>query len=1268
MKYLVPAAAYCLAGFMMASAQVPNSAWVYPSPTGDLLYKLDERGQRIADFSNCGYRGGVEPLPDVQALIPQNRWVYVDPGTDDDTVLIQTAIDSVAAMDLDSNGWRGVVYLNAGEYQLANTLTITASGVILKGAGSSATNGTRLRATATRKYTLISAIGTGNPVTLSGTTHNLIQKLVPAGSRTFEVDSTSGLAVGDTVIVKRPSMANWIADIDMDQLGPYPVVPWAEGSKDLLFDRVITRIDGNWITVDAPLPQTFESKYGGGQIWRYTWGERIQQVGIEDMYGVSDFTGSTDENHGWKFIEMNRIQHAWVRNIITSSFGYSAVSVNYGAKWITVADSQCLDPVSIIDGGRRYSFNNGGGQLALFLNNYSRKGRHDFVFGATVPGPNAFVNCTADTVYSDTGPHHRWAVGGLFDGVTINGNQINVRNRGNSGTGHGWAGAYMAVWNSKASSFSVRNPPTARNWLVGSIGTIANSSGFAVGADPPGTYDSSGPTGTGKAVYPASLYYGQLQQRMKWPDSEFREAWLGDVDQFASTATTGGLSKLGAGTLKLAGANAHTGTTTVGQGTLAFGADQTLAGGLTFGATAGNSTVSSLDLSTANATFSGATVVRTNSTDANTVTIGSGKTLATNGNVTIGADTSATASTKLTMTGATGSWTITNAAAGGSVQIGGATGSNTNAATVDLSGLGTFNANLSGASSVFRVGDQNTQTGAIASTLTLAATSTIKAKTVGIGDNSGLGGSGTTQKLYLGSGTQIINADTINVGLHGSSRRSSGTLQFNDSSGTLKIRGQNGTSAAELNMIKSGSTTNVTISSTFNVAGHEADLLFSTVDMTNLSETGTSGRSSTFSFDSGTLGITTLKLGTRSGPGASTGTATMNIGSVSNLTHAATLGAVTMATQNGTDGTITGTLNIAGTATTVGITSLAVTNDTAATGGTATGLVAISGGTTTVTHGITLAARTSAGIVNGTLTLSGGTLSVGTAGVGATNGIFTTGTGGTVTTNLTLSGGTLNMNGNAIGGSGQLITTSFNSGTLMNVSQINGGAGLTKATAGTLILDGTNTYSGDTTVTGGTLAVTGSSLADTNKLILDGGKISIATAANERVGSLFFGTVQQGAGTYGSSASGATFKDDSRFSGAGILTVDTVATSADYDAWATTSGLAGSERDPGADPDGDGLTNQQEYAFALNPKSGSSYSPVVVQLSPATGTFSYTRRKTSGLRYKVWTSTTLIGWTLDAGAQQTASSINADTERVDVVITGIKPLAAQQVFVRVSAE
>lgn len=528
---------FSLPGF----AQTPTGGWVYPSPAGDLLYQLDERGQRIADFSNCGYRGGDEPLPDVGATIPADRWLTVSPGPGDDTALIQGAIDSVSARTPDAAGWRGVVFLSAGEYQLANTVKISASGVVLKGVGPDPFTGTRLRATDPRQYTVIQVLGSGSRSVVSGTTRNLVQTMMPAGARTFQVDSTSGLAVGHTVMVKRPSPSNWITDLGMDQLGPGTggdpdVVPWTAGSKDLFFDRIITRIEGKWITVDAPIPQSIESRYGGGQIWRYAWTGRLQQVGIEDLYGFSDYASPVDEAHAWTFIELGKLQHGWVRNITAQYFGYSAVLAGTDCKWLTVFGSRCLDPISIITGSRRYSFNMDDAELCLFIDNFARKGRHDFVFGSLVPGPNAFVHCTAESAYADTGPHHRWTVGALFDNVSVGGNELNIQNRGNAGTGHGWAGAYSVVWNSAASAFRLRNPPTARNWLVGSTGAIL-ASAFPVGADPEGTYDSSGPAG--RAVYPRSLYHGQLQQRLKRPRSEFREVWLGDIDQQTSTGGAG---------------------------------------------------------------------------------------------------------------------------------------------------------------------------------------------------------------------------------------------------------------------------------------------------------------------------------------------------------------------------------------------------------------------------------------------------------------------------------------------------------------------------------------------------------------------------------------------------------------------------------------------------------------------------------------------------------------------------------------------------------
>ncbi len=93
---------------------------------------------------------------------------------------------------------------------------------------------------------------------------------------------------------------------------------------------------------------------------------------------------------------------------------------------------------------------------------HTRDDRHQYVTGANTAGPIAFVGCSSERARNDAGPHHRWASGILWDRIDCDGDAINVRNRGNWGTGHGWAGANCVVWNSQAESYIIENPPTAR--------------------------------------------------------------------------------------------------------------------------------------------------------------------------------------------------------------------------------------------------------------------------------------------------------------------------------------------------------------------------------------------------------------------------------------------------------------------------------------------------------------------------------------------------------------------------------------------------------------------------------------------------------------------------------------------------------------------------------------------------------------------------------------------------------------------------------------
>jgi hypothetical protein len=474
----------------------PFSTLVHPGPDGRLVYVPDELGNTIPDFSNCGYKGGGVPIPDVPVK------ATVAPSEGDCGPRIQAAIDEVSALPLDANGLRGAVLLKRGRYAITGTLTIKASGVVLRGGGRGE-DGTVLIAAGKGQRTLIRVAGPAGPREIPGTRRPITDAYVPVGARSFHVQRADDLKVGDRVTVLRPSTAQWIHFIGMDRIpvppGRTDVVQWQPGSKDLHFRRVITAIDGDRVTVDAPIVNALQAEYGGGFLYKHDASGLISQVGVENLRGDSEFTGPEDEDHGWVFVGMDNVQDAWIRNVTALHFGYSLAALSRNAYHVTVRDCTCLDPVSKITGGRRYSFAITG-SLNLFFRCRARDGRHDFVMHATVAGPNAFVECLAERAHSDTGPHHRWSTGTLYDNVEVQGNAINVQNRGASGTGHGWAGAQMVFWNCKAKSMDVQRPPTAQNWAIGCSAETMKGNGF---------WESKG-----VPVQPRSLYLKQLEDRL----------------------------------------------------------------------------------------------------------------------------------------------------------------------------------------------------------------------------------------------------------------------------------------------------------------------------------------------------------------------------------------------------------------------------------------------------------------------------------------------------------------------------------------------------------------------------------------------------------------------------------------------------------------------------------------------------------------------------------------------------------------------------------
>ena len=531
------------AGLVLSASGSTNlSVWAYPGASGRMIFQPDALGNRVLDYSGVGYKGGTVPIPNVTVK------TNLSPVAGDNGPVIQAAINYVATLPLDANGFRGAVLLSAGIYPISNSISINASGIVLRGSGSNTNgSGTVLRAAgprpgadvATNSVPLIIISGSGSAST-SGTVRNITNNYVPVGAYSFNVDSTSGLAVGNRVMITRASPVNWIQAIGMDQVSP----AWTAGSFNVPNERYITRIEGNIVMVDVPLTCAIESQYGGATIQTYAWSGRINNVGVEDVFGVSDFnpaittnTGASsyyysDEQHAMRFIEATIVENAWVRRVASQYFAYSCVTMDTGARNMTVCDSSSLDPVSIITGERRYAFGLGDARNCLVQNCYTRNDRHQFVTDSLDPGPNVFVDGVSDLAYNDCGPHFRWGTGAIWDNVYTS-DTLEANNYGNEGTSHGWSGANEVDWNCAAGAgFIVQNPPTARNWLIGGIGSLQPDNAAIPPNPAPGTYDSLGTN-----VFPNSLYYAQLQDRLAGLNPQVREYWVGQIDQFVSGPT-----------------------------------------------------------------------------------------------------------------------------------------------------------------------------------------------------------------------------------------------------------------------------------------------------------------------------------------------------------------------------------------------------------------------------------------------------------------------------------------------------------------------------------------------------------------------------------------------------------------------------------------------------------------------------------------------------------------------------------------------------------
>jgi hypothetical protein len=494
-SWIIRAALSGLAAALLVGGAAAAEPPVYPGPDGKLAYAADARGNRIPDFSHCGYRGG-EAIPDVSVR------VVVPPADGDNGPRIQAALDYVAALEPDAAGFRGAVLLLAGKHAVAGQLRITASGVVLRGQGQGA-GGTRLVASGTDRRTLIQIRGMADCQVSPGAWLAVAEAYVPVGSYRLRLKTAQGLTVGDTVLVKHPSTKEWIAALGMDRFpardqGSY--LDWRPGTLDLRWDRVVCRIDGDAITLDAPLTTALDAAHGLCRIRGYSWPGRVRNAGVENLRCESEYdrANAYDEQHAWTAIGVENAEDIWVRQVTAAHFAGSAVALWESCKRVTVEDCTSVEPVSEIGGYRRHTFYTSG-QQTLYRRCRADRGWHDFAAGYLAAGPNAFVYCTATNAHQFSGPIESWASGVLYDNVSVDGSGLALTNRETDGQGVGWAAANCVLWQCVAPVVTCRAPPTAQNWAVGVWGQFVGDGQWRR---------------LNEFVKPDSLYAAQLADRL----------------------------------------------------------------------------------------------------------------------------------------------------------------------------------------------------------------------------------------------------------------------------------------------------------------------------------------------------------------------------------------------------------------------------------------------------------------------------------------------------------------------------------------------------------------------------------------------------------------------------------------------------------------------------------------------------------------------------------------------------------------------------------
>jgi hypothetical protein len=462
----------------------PLSEWAFGGPDHRLHYRSDARGNSIMDFSSAGYRAGGVKLPSV--AVAQR----LTPAAGDNTARIQAALDNAT----------GAVVLASGTYEMAGTLSITHSGVVLRGE-----RGATIRLTGKpHRFLEIHGEGTWRE---EGPAAPILDAFVPVGAGTFRVRGAAAFHPGDRVLVLHPVTAEWIHFMGMDTLvrDGQPQT-WIPPGSVIRTDRVVDSVEGDRITLDVPLSDSLDSQFTAASLIHYSFPGRITEAGVEGLRIVAPFEDAAITEPQYTALRMDAVEDGWARDLDIRET-QNGIAIGSGAKRLTLTNIDVTHSAAHSGLALPADFALQGTQILLDRCRVTGDGTWPVVTQSEATGPLVVLNFTAD--HGGVAPHQRWTTGLLVDGGKFPGGTerrpgIAFSNRGMAGSGHGWTIGWAVAWNVTSPFLLVQQPPGALNWCVGCVGTSVTQ-----GGTPNGIFDSPG-----KMVEPSSLYLQQLHDRL----------------------------------------------------------------------------------------------------------------------------------------------------------------------------------------------------------------------------------------------------------------------------------------------------------------------------------------------------------------------------------------------------------------------------------------------------------------------------------------------------------------------------------------------------------------------------------------------------------------------------------------------------------------------------------------------------------------------------------------------------------------------------------